>query len=358
MLNQAINRITMTATHSSTFPIANNESKKAYGNDNEQPQVDGDEKEVDDMTLQYNLQLTEESFRQEIRALEEACHQHEIELQNLYTLRDEQIFMEQDLSDSYDHLCQVQNDLELEAIEFEHDQQQYTKNLTILQNELDAVAFNTAISLPTLLYDLQVDEQRGLRFPLINDLRLAYRPKNDIQWDEIQIAWSLAAQLLLVVGTIFEFQSKHCKIIPLTQCAKLIYYPPTKTQINDTTNTKAATNLDHHARTNQIVYNLGHPSTNMKRALITWNALLCQLTQYVQHKMQEACEVGIFDESYKVPNLPFPITSTKIGNIILTQLDEIDDTSWSQAIHYVASNMKWLSECASVYILNEVQLII
>lgn len=147
--------------------------------------------------------------------------------------------------------------------------------------------------------------------------------------------------MLLVTGTLFEFQSKHCKIVPLSQCAKLIYYPPDNS-------VKVG-----HPKRRDLVYNLGHPKTNAKRALLTWNALLCQIIQFVSSEMKKACDHGIIEDASAVPALPFEISSTKIGHITLSQLDENDDAGWSRAIHYMASNLLWLSECASVYVLNQ-----
>jgi hypothetical protein len=57
----------------------------------------------------------------------------------------------------------------------------------------------------------QTDE-RDLRYPLINNLRLAHKPRG-ISWLEINAAWSQAAQLLMFVGSTIKFKSKDLRIV-------------------------------------------------------------------------------------------------------------------------------------------------
>ena len=66
----------------------------------------------------------------------------------------------------------------------------------------------------------QTDE-RDLRYPLINNLRLAHKPRG-ISWLEINAGWSQAAQLLMFVGSTIKFKSKDLRIVPLMSCAKII----------------------------------------------------------------------------------------------------------------------------------------
>lgn len=297
-----------------------------------------------DVTDENQIATLAEAFRTEIEALDEECRKYEMELLVLRSLTNDQQNLARDLDNEQDSVLGAENDLEIEAMAFDNDQELLSRSLATVHEELDRVSSAT-IQLPSRLYDLQVDK-RGLRYPLINDLRLAYRPKGDVRWDEIQGAWSLAAQLLLLIGTTFKFQSKHCKIVPLSQCAKLIYYPP---ETAATVGAKAT-----NPKKRDFVYNLGHPETNAKRALLTWNALMCQIIHYVQNEIVEARNDGLSDGGLAIPALPFEVTPTKIGHITLTQLDESDDAGWSKAIHYTASNMLWLSDCASLYIFETI----
>lgn len=286
-----------------------------------------------------DFERTEQTYRTEIQLLEEACEQHEEELRHLSSLQKEQAVIAVELDRLEYATEEEQNALELEARAFDNDQEQLLRKLVKTQAEVEQLS-SPRIRLPAMLMDLRVDRERGLRYPLINELRLAYRPKGDVQWNEIQTAWSLAAQLLLVIGTIFDFQSPHWKIVPLSHCAKLMY-----SNGNNPSGNKRRV----------VVYNLGHSKTNGSRALLAWNVLLFQVIQHATVEMKFACESGVLDAA-NVPPLPFDITTEKIGNIVLSSLNENDDGGWSRAIHCMASNLLWLSESASAYVLQQVLL--
>jgi hypothetical protein len=292
---------------------------------------------------QADFDRTEQTFRNEIHLLQEACQQHEDELRHLDSLRKDQAMISRDLDRLEYATEEEQNALELEARAFDNDQEQLYHSLAEIQAEVEQLS-SSHIRLPSMLMKLQVDRERGLRYPLINELRLAYRPKGDVQWNEIQAAWSLAAQLLLVIATLFDFQSQYWKIVPLSHCAKLIYYAPESSHIDPTGKQRRA-----------VVYNLGHPKTNGSKALSAWNALLFQVMEHTTTKINQACDSGILDHT-SIPPLPFEIAAGKIGNIVLVRLDENDDAGWSRAIHFMSSNLLWLSECASAFVLQQVLL--
>lgn len=210
-----------------------------------------------------DFERTEQTYLTEIQLLEEVCEQHEEELRHLSSLQKEQAVIAVELDRLEYATEEEQNALELEARAFDNDQEQLLRKLVKTQAEVEQLS-SPRIRLPAMLMDLRVDRERGLRYPLINELRLAYRPKGDVQWNEIQTAWSLAAQLLLVIGTIFDFQSPHWKIVPLSHCAKLMY-----SNGNNPSGNKRRV----------VVYNLGHSKTNGSRALLAWNVLLFQVIQ-------------------------------------------------------------------------------
>ena len=64
---------------------------------------------------------------------------------------------------------------------------------SLRDTERESIFFT--VRLHAALFHLVVDK-RGLRYPLINELRLAYRPKGDVHWKEINAAWAQATQLL------------------------------------------------------------------------------------------------------------------------------------------------------------------
>lgn len=289
-----------------------------------------------------NLQATEQAFRDEIWALEQECNRQEAEVDHLKSLRREQLEIAEDLAEAEYELEVQRNALELEARAFNNDQEQLFQSLQDIHEEVDKLS--SSISLPSILLDLQVDKERGLRYPLINELRLAYRPKGDIKWNEIQVAWSLAAQLLLVVGTLFHYPSEQWKIIPLSNCAKLIFFSKATTS-NDEATAGGADGTGS-SRKGATVFHLGHPKTNGSKALKAWNTLLHQVILHVNQTQEK--------ESLQFPKLPFLISSHTIGNIDLNHLNENDDAGWSRAIHFMASNLLWLSECAALYTSHQV----
>lgn len=296
-------------------------------------------------TPNSNLQTAEQAYREEIQALEEDCRQQEAELGHLKALRLEQRNLAQELAETEYELETQKNALELEARAFNNDQQQLYNLLQEIETEVDKLSSD--ISLPSILLDLQVDKERGLRYPLINELRLAYRPKGDIKWNEIQVAWSLAAQLLLVIGTLFHYPSEQWKIVPLSHCAKLIFFSSNE-EAKQTEGGEGGEDRQRRA----VVYHLGHPKTNGAKAIRAWNTLLRQVIQHVSHKTQEEYQKG--DMVAPFPKLPFGISPDTIGTIDLTQLNENDDAGWSRAIHFMASDLLWLSECAALYTSQQV----
>ncbi|CAB9504983.1 expressed unknown protein [Seminavis robusta] len=300
----------------------------------------------DDASAPNNLQTAEEAFRDEIKLLEEECRQQEAEAEHLRALKEEQMNLAKELAETEYELEVERNALELEARAFNSDQAQMFQLLDTIDAEVDKLSAD--ISLPSLLLDLRVDE-RGLRYPLINELRLAYRPKGDLKWNEVQVAWSLAAQLLLVVGTLFQYPSEQWKIVPLSHCAKLIFYSQNDKDTGGSSDEGDGGQGKKHA----VVYHLGHPRTNGAKAIRAWNNLLHQVVLHVRRKTEDDnSERGTDSGSF--PSLPFAISPTTIGTIDLTRLDENDDAGWSRAIHLMASDLLWLSECAAIYTSQQV----
>ena len=339
---------TTTATTAGTATAAA-EAKKDDSSDDDAAATSSTAKSQDNDHSDNNLiQRAKQAFQMEIEILQDTCQQHEEELLHLQSVRKELLRVSQEIDQAEEIMNEERNALALEARAFRNDQEQCHRILSEIHEESERLS-SPAIRLPSLLLDLRVDKERGLRYPLINDLRLAYRPKGDVQWEEIQAAWSLAAQLLLYVGTIFEFQSRNWRIVPLSSSAKLIYHPSR----DNTMDKEDSSSARIRGSKGTVVYNLGHHKTHNSRALLAWNALLHQLASCVLGKMNQACDRGLMDTE-AIPRLPYEMTSTKIGIIALTELNDSDDTGWSRAIHCMSSNLLWMSDCASVYLLHQI----
>jgi hypothetical protein len=274
----------------------------------------------------------EQAFRDEILSLQEACRLSEMELDRLDELMREQLLLKQELDREITEDAEERNLLVWDAKNFDEDQVQLTREVMQMQSmEQRLLSFKltgTAIS-------LKVDKDRGLRYPLINGLRLAYRPKGDLDWKEVQSAWALAGQLLYMIGNVFEVTGQQWKLVPLSDCAKLFYYP--KAKLDGT-------------QPPLVVFNLGHPATKGSKALLTWNAAMSQTIVRARSVLADTPGLTILGGRA----LPYEMTPTTIGTLVLPKLDANDDSDWARTIHYMASNLLWLSENADAYLQDKV----
>ena len=113
----------------------------------------------------------EAAFESEIALLLQAISQQEEELAHLKQLKKEQVAISIELDDMEANMAHEENALELEARAMSHTQNQLTKTLQTAELEIEKLA---AIDLS--LFSLVIDK-RGLRYPLINEFRLAFCPK-------------------------------------------------------------------------------------------------------------------------------------------------------------------------------------
>lgn len=290
-----------------------------------------------------NNNTIEEAYQEEIAMLEREIQARCDELSHYKSIHKEQTKITSELGKLEEGLQLEENSLELQSEAFDNRRQVLTKTLAEVQNEVDKL---TCLSLPRVLFDLQVDQARGLHYPLINQLRLAFRPKGDVPAEEIRVAWSQATQLLLILGTLLEYPGLDWKLVPLADCAKLIY--------------------------RKEIFNLVPGDC---RSLMAWNALLDQVVKHalslvpggsrksapmagnkhVQYDKRMARNTTSSTSTRTndphallKPNLPpYSSSPTTIGNTELARLDPIDHVGWSQVIHRMASNLLWLSNRAS-----------
>mmetsp|Transcript_40967 Transcript_40967/g.46548 ORF Transcript_40967/g.46548 Transcript_40967/m.46548 type:complete len:298 (-) Transcript_40967:127-1020(-) len=244
-----------------------------------------------------HIERIENEFLNQVEALRQAVEQQENELSHLKKLEKEQHKISQELDEVEALYAHEENEFELEAQAMSHIQKQLTNTLELAQEEIEQL-----INVDLSLFSLIIDE-RGLRYPLINELRLAFSPKGDLGWEEIQVAWSQVAQLLLFM----DLNLSEWRIIPLTTCAKIIH--------------------------RKSVFNLGKDMVSMAKAL---KALVYMIQS-------------------SSPSLPYPITKMKIGDVIITNLPNSDHPGWSRLVHYLACNLQHLSEKSSEARRNNVQ---
>ena len=278
-----------------------------------------------------NNNAIEEAYQEEISTLEKEIQARSDELLHYKNIHREQIKLSGELCQLEEDLQREENSLEIQSEAFDNRRQVLTKTLAEVQSEVDKL---TCVSIPRVLFDLQVDQARGLHYPLINQLRLAFRPKGDVPAQEIQVAWSQATQLLLLLGTLFEYPGLDWKLVPLADCAKLIY--------------------------RKEIFNLVPGDC---RSLMAWNALLDQVVKHALSIVAGDQINSTYNRAKSIKNTtmcanepqaahnpappPYPSSPTMIGNTELARLDPTDHVSWSQVIHRMASNLLWLSNRAS-----------
>lgn len=250
------------------------------------------------------LETTTKAYESEIDMLQQEIEARQAELEHLNSLYKDQKNIATQLESYEEQYHAERNALELKAISFDAVLDQTSNELSQVQSEVDRLA---SVQLPQALFDLQVD-QRGLRYPLINQLRLAFRPKGDVPTKEIEVAWSQATQLLLVVGTLLNYPSSDWKVVPLADCAKLIF--------------------------RKEIYNMLPGDC---RSLIAWNALLDQV-------LKHASTYNKFPIHGQTASPPFPSSATIIGKIDLTSLSQSDHAGWSHVSSFklcLSSQFQW-----------------
>ena len=282
---------------------------------------------------------TENAYQQEIELLEREVSSRQDELVQLKSLYKEQLTIAKQLDQIDDQKHLEMNALQWQSHTFEDRRQLLTNTLTEVQLEVEKLSL---LNIPGALFTLQVDP-RGLRYPLINQLRLAFHPKGDVPHQEVRVAWSAATQLLLFCGTLLNYPGKDWKLVPLAETAKLIY--------------------------RKEIFNL-NPGNS--RSLMAWNALLDQIVKHALttrnnrnqnqssiHNTQQSNQHNHNSShtSNKNPSSssssssssapPFVSSTTTIGGTELARMDPTDHFGWSQVIHRMASNLLWLSNQAS-----------
>lgn len=298
-----------------------------------------------------NVHGTEEAYHQEILMLQREVQVKEEELSHLKDLYFEQMDIAKHLDLVEEALQLEQNTLELELQAFDNRRQVLTNTLTEIQLEVDKLCL---VPLPKALFDLQVDP-RGLRYPLINQLRLAFRPKGDVPAQEIQVAWSQATQLLLILGTLLEYSSLDWKLVPLSDCSKLIYRKEIFNLSPGDCRSLMAWNalLDQvvkHALTTAMTPSMSGGTTQTNSSSTNLRSYGGRSNNHSQHIYQyhsRKPSTSQDTESSRTSSPPFASSPTSIADTELARLDRMDHVGWSQVIHRMASNLLWLSDRAS-----------
>ena len=267
------------------------------------------------------------AFQQDIETLTAAVHEYEQELVRLNSLLDGQIQRAIILSREEDLLFMDQNDIAIDAAEFEIVSRQLTSRCSEAYCEVLALS---KVNLHTALFDINLNDNQ---LPQINGMRLAHRPRGDLGWAEVNCAWASAAQLLLFIGGAVKFTSRDLRIIPMTSCAKILEISGKKKYIHnlgrelDSGDGRSGSSNKNYGRKGIDISD----STVMIPGIRAFNALLCQVLQH------------IFKEKKSLQkHVPFTMTISTIGSNDLMHLHEEDSTSASAVLRCIVKNLDWL----------------
>mmetsp|Transcript_27503 Transcript_27503/g.39374 ORF Transcript_27503/g.39374 Transcript_27503/m.39374 type:complete len:539 (+) Transcript_27503:180-1796(+) len=302
-------------------------------------------------------------FEKELQLLSSAVRVHEQELNMLEGRLTEQCKISQQIAMQEEQLQQ-----ELRYFEY-YTQHVWTRvqrpvltnYMKRAQDEFDAIS---SLQLPSLLFDVscpllpkkQDQKVSESSYSKINYLRLSHLPcaKLNLTWDEINAAWSQAAQLIFMVGAAVNFVSSDLRIVPLTKCAKIIQI------IDPTKQTQLVHNLgievDHDDFKNKNHSRRREDETAASKyseflvSLCAFHRLLHQIVLHIQQQnFLSSFVLGDSSVNNDVPSsaIPFLIEEERIGGLILSPSLSSDD--WSMIVHMIVADLKWVSSFVTAW---------
>lgn len=269
-----------------------------------------------------------DQFNHEIEALTNACQQQEKEIRILQNLLQDQLHRSKSLDSQEQSAFHALNALERDMYNFHEDSHHVTNMCSSVMAEIDALSRMKLVSVP---FRIDASNNHVGRYPLINNLRLAYRTnaKANLHHEEINTAWVQAAQLVAFTCGLYPDFHSSIRIIPLS-------YPCAKIQIM----TSASSGREEKSKR---VYNIGwdmqacadlanHMPTP---SLVAFISLLSQLASHILLEFNP-------DAGFSYP--PFEMTTSSIDGVDATKLLDSDTAAWSSVVYCIAVNLHWLSQ--------------
>ena len=257
--------------------------------------------------------------------MEQACKEQEQEIVMLQNVMREQIQRSKAIDAQEQTAFHELNALEREAHNFNEESHHISNMCSSVFTEIDSLS---RVKLMTIPFRIGISQHQTSRYPLINNLRLAYRTneKANLHRKEINAAWVQAAQLVAFTCGLYPDFPSLIRIIPLS-------YPCAKIQI------MGAPSSGGEGKT-KLVYNLGwdeqasaddvkHIST---AALMAFLSLLSDLASYIMSESGTNVD--------ETP--PFEMTRYSIDGADVTKLLD-SDSAWSSVVYCMACNLHWLS---------------
>jgi len=332
-----------------------------HGKDND-AENDSDDDANQDREIDI-LVSTMGSLQQEIHHLTSSCQEHEEELHQLQMMLQEQHIISNNVTMQEEEVMMDFHQLELDARAFQEVHAQLTHQCHAAERER---YYLSQVKLHSTLHHIVLMDEHGfgdghghahgigyghgnghghshvhgmMMYPLINNLRLTYRPRSVVPWLEINAAWSQAAQLIMFIGSTTKFKSRDLRIVPLTSCAKII-----------DVGMRGDRRIVHHLGVDfDAMDRKTHRAEHIIPSIRMFHALLYQMVHHVMTMGWKEDEASVSASTFTSASAPLPYSMEmhSIGHYDLHKMHDQDDTGWNVVINCIAANLKWLSESAS-----------
>ncbi|CEI91271.1 hypothetical protein RMCBS344292_05568 [Rhizopus microsporus] len=268
--------------------------------------------------------LSDEEEQELKKQLEELQVAESEALEELSELQEEEKKLEQELQS----LEQTLKSLNQEEDQFWEKCNEYQLELDAFQNERDSI---------NLKYDHDVRQYEKLQktvvyndafcishdgpFGTINGFRLGRLSTHPVEWNEINAAWGQTLLLLYTIANKLKFQFQTYRLVPMGSFSRV-------------------EKIEGDSVLSYELYGSGDFGLNrmflnrrFDHAMVAVLNCLKQLTDFAEEK----------DKSLR---LPYRINKDKIGDLSI-RLQFNQDESWTKALRYMLTNMKWILVFAS-----------
>lgn len=394
---------------------------------------------VDEEENKYNSKINGENDfssqydQEEITQASELCQRLSLEANQLSQLHEKQVKRSQWLYQEEDKTLMKLNSLEFHSFKVQDRIRDLTFKCSQTSKEINCLKSDVSL-LNTLLFDFGLYYQEK-KHSTINGLRLSHGPIllqtierivdydevcdddniiiydqdfDELDWQEINAAWSQAAQILLFAAGLSKYAFKDLRIVPSSTCAKIIQLVKPASQdrkqgrnnrieyllgaeiingINTDRNfiqnkQKVKFSMKkrgihhqqyaHSRKVKKFYHNL--ESASLMKSLRVFNRLLHQIIDHViktngvrnnstkhpqiDNSGKETNKSNIEKSSstkdgissgnmyYVASQPPYEIKPTKIGNVDFSTIVDTgeDDQAWARAVTYIAADLHWLSK--------------
>lgn len=150
-------------------------------------------------------------------------------------------------------------------------------------------------------------------FGTINTFRLGRLPNIPVSWDEVNVAWGQATLLLYIMAKRLDFKFKSHRLVPMGSSSKIV-------KLEDGSQYELY-GSNEYALVKYFSYR------RFDTAMAAFLTCLKELGDYAERE----------DRTFR---LPYRIDKEKIGGLSIHI--QVNEESWTKALKYMLSDMKWL----------------